>query len=627
MALNSDYVEAHNNLGLTLRDGGQRDEAVDSLRRAVALKSDFAEAHHNLGIVLGEQNSSHDEALESLRRALALEPDFAEAHSHLGIALRGRGKLDEALVSLRRAVVLSRTSPRRTITWPAYCGTATSGTRRSQVSGGPWRSSRTTRKRTATWAWRSKSGASTARPSRACGGRWRSSQNPEAHNNLGIALKNQHQLDEAAESLRRALALKPNYAEAHSNLGIVLRGTGQKHDEAVESLRRALALNPDFAEAHSNLGVALRNQDALDEALESLRRAVVLKQDYAEGYHNLGVMLGDLGQLDEAIAELRRGGGAEVGLRRGALWRGTGPAAPGRSRAGIFRLRMALALRRVRVGGPSVFAATLGRWPLDGRTILLHAEQGLRDTLQLVRYASLVAARGGRVVLECQPELVPLLRGLAWGQPGRGTRRAAARLRPAPPPPEPAPLPRHDPREHPGRSAVRARRSEPTRRRLGGVPTGRRAQDEGGGRVGRPIRTTRPNCVAGRSMSLGVLGALARVQGVQLVALQKGAPAAQAEAPPEGMGLVNLGAYACRRLRGHGGGPRAARPRSSPLTPRSPISQARWGARCGCYSASTPGSALRSRGGRRPRYPTARLFRQERQQVTGKALSRGSPRR
>ena len=80
---------------------------------------------------------------------------------------------------------------------------------------------------------------------------------PRRTTTWAIALKDQGKLDEAVACYRRALELKPDYAEAHNNLGNALKDQG-KLDEAVACYRRALELKPDFAEAHNNLGNALR---------------------------------------------------------------------------------------------------------------------------------------------------------------------------------------------------------------------------------------------------------------------------------------------------------------------------------------------------------------------------------
>jgi len=127
----------------------------------------------------------------------------------------------------------------------------------------------------------------------------------ETHNNLGIAFKAQGKLDEAVAAYRRALELKPDYAEAHNNLGVALQAQG-KPDEAVACYRRALQLQPDYAEAHNNLGGIFQQQRKPDEAVACYRRALQLKPDYAKAYYNLGVALQAQGQLDEAVACYRR---------------------------------------------------------------------------------------------------------------------------------------------------------------------------------------------------------------------------------------------------------------------------------------------------------------------------------
>ena len=127
----------------------------------------------------------------------------------------------------------------------------------------------------------------------------------EAHSNLGNALTNQGKLDEAIAAYRRAIGIKPDYAEAHSNLGNALTNQG-KLDEAIAAYRRAIGIKPDYAEAHSNLGNALTNQGKLDEAVAAYRRAIGIKPDYAEAHSNLGNALRDQGKLDEAIAAYRQ---------------------------------------------------------------------------------------------------------------------------------------------------------------------------------------------------------------------------------------------------------------------------------------------------------------------------------
>ena len=127
----------------------------------------------------------------------------------------------------------------------------------------------------------------------------------EAHTNLGNALQAQGHLAAAAESYRRALALKPDLAVTHYNLGNVLQAQG-KLGEAVGSYRKALALKPDYAEAHYNQGNALQAQGKIDEAVASYRKALAFRPDYAEAHNNLGNVLRKKGLLDEAIGHYRK---------------------------------------------------------------------------------------------------------------------------------------------------------------------------------------------------------------------------------------------------------------------------------------------------------------------------------
>ena len=123
----------------------------------------------------------------------------------------------------------------------------------------------------------------------------------DAHNNMGVTLKDQGKLEEAIAAYRKAVALKPDYAEAHNNIGVALKDQG-KLEEAIVAYSKAISLKPDYAEAHNNIGVIFKDQGKLEEAIAAYSKAISLKPDYAEAHNNIGVIFKDQGKLEEAIA-------------------------------------------------------------------------------------------------------------------------------------------------------------------------------------------------------------------------------------------------------------------------------------------------------------------------------------
>ncbi len=193
-----------------------------------------------------------------------------------------------------------------------------------------------------------------------------------AHSNQGLALKDLGRPEAALIRFRRALAVNPGAAEVHFNLGNTLRATGTLED-ATESLERAVALDPAHLRVRTNLGVTLRDLGRIDAAVDVFDGVIALDPDYADAHWNRALAL-------LLVGDFRRG------------W----PAYEWRWQATSMT--------------PRSFAQPL--WdgaPPEWRTILLHAEQGLGDCLQFIRYAPLVAAKGAKVVVECPPALVGLL--------------------------------------------------------------------------------------------------------------------------------------------------------------------------------------------------------------------------
>jgi Tfp pilus assembly protein PilF len=237
----------------------------------------------------------------------------------------------------------------------------------------------------------------------------------EIHNNLGLALQDQGLLTEAAESYRLALRLNPELADAQNNLGTVLVSRGER-EAAIPCFRNALALRDDYLPAHVNLGSCLQYLERPEEALPLYRRAIALQPGSMEARINLGTAYQELMQPEQAIVVY------EEALRLdpqhpGAHWNlALSLLSIGEFERGWreYEWRFKddqMPSPQSPVPGPQPLAGP--RWdgaPLFGQSILLECEQGLGDTLQFVRYATLVAARGARVLLQCQSaSLKPLL--------------------------------------------------------------------------------------------------------------------------------------------------------------------------------------------------------------------------
>lgn len=238
----------------------------------------------------------------------------------------------------------------------------------------------------------------------------------DALNNRGNTLLALGRLDDALANYDRALAARPNFPEALSNRGTALEKAGRL-DEALASYERAIALRPDYADAHYNRGNALKALKRYDEALASYERAIALRPAYADAHNNRGQVLRELMRYDEAVASYDRAlalqprhvmahcNAASVRLLTGDFSRGWPE----------YEWRW---LKESVISANRMFRQPVWRGgdAIAGKTILLHSEQGLGDTIQFCRYVPLVVARGARVILEVQKPLVALTSGLGAAQ-------------------------------------------------------------------------------------------------------------------------------------------------------------------------------------------------------------------
>jgi tetratricopeptide (TPR) repeat protein len=192
--------------------------------------------------------------------------------------------------------------------------------------------------------------------------------------NRGNALAALEENERAIADYDAALAIAPTHPLAHYNRGNTLRALGRAAD-AIAAYERALSVAPNHAGAWLNRGLALAALNRHREALESYDKVLALQPEHADAHFNAALSLLTIGDYRQGFAEYEW------------RWKRSGMGAGRKFRQSLW----------------------LGEFPLAGRTILLHAEQGLGDTVQFVRYAPLLARAGASVVLEVPPALKPLL--------------------------------------------------------------------------------------------------------------------------------------------------------------------------------------------------------------------------
>ena len=224
---------------------------------------------------------------------------------------------------------------------------------------------------------------------------------------MGVALAGQSKLEEAIEAYNKALAIKPDYAEAYCNIGVALADQG-KLEEAIEAYNKALAIKPDYAEAYSNMVLPSQDQGKLEEAIEAYNKALAIKPDYAEAYSNMGLALADQGKLEEAIEAYNK----SLSLK------------PDYAEAHLNMSYALLAAKDFNQG----FKHHEWRWKTKGRVdyflksakpmwngeknqrVLVWGEQGIGDEIMFSSVILDLYAESLQILVKCDKRLIPLFR-------------------------------------------------------------------------------------------------------------------------------------------------------------------------------------------------------------------------
>ncbi len=231
------------------------------------------------------------------------------------------------------------------------------------------------------------------------------SRNADALHLLGVLALNTNRVSDAISLIEQAIAVAPNQGVYYSNLGSAYL-SACRNDEARALLDHAIRLSPELANAHYNLAVALYNLGRLDESVASYRRALDVDPTDVRTHNNLGNLFLEMGRLDESLFHLEEALKLDPQCASALYNRSLGWLKQGRLPEGWQAYES-----RWLCPGFTKRETTQPAWngaPIPGQTLLVHAEQGLGDTIQFIRYLPMVRTRCSNVIVEVQPGLLPL---------------------------------------------------------------------------------------------------------------------------------------------------------------------------------------------------------------------------
>ena len=372
LARDACHTDAMHLLGLIVSEQGEHEQAVRLIGRADELRPNTAVYLANLGLALRRAGKLGD-SIDRYQRAIRIEPGNAATHFKLGGALRDMQRIEEAEQAYSRALTLD---PSHTEARYERANALHQLNRYPEAI----EEYRTVVER--------------------------EPLNAEAQFNLAVTLMIDNRIEEAEAAYRRALELHPEHAQAFNNLGHILQAKGLFED-ALECYCHSLRIKPDYVEAHYNLGVALQNQNRIEESAAAYRGVLALDPLHADAHNNQGSLHLALNEVTAAIACYQRA--VELAPEHhDAPWNlGLAHLALGNWAEGWkgyeWRFRMNPQLKRD-------FPQPLWQGePLEGKTVLLVAEQGLGDTIQFVRFRKELERRGARTLVEVQERLKPLI--------------------------------------------------------------------------------------------------------------------------------------------------------------------------------------------------------------------------
>jgi tetratricopeptide (TPR) repeat protein len=518
--------------GIALFQLGRVPQAIEAMKAAVQVNPSVPPAWSNLGSMQLSAGDNHG-ALASFERALALGPPMPELLCNVGNLLTELGRWDEAVQRFNAAIAAK---PDLGPAWIGRANVLQLLRRFPEALSDCERALQLMPNHPAALNNKVVSLLGLSRFAEALEAADRSlSVRPGAAHTLSnraSALLGLHRYDEALAAAAQALAVEPTHAQALCNKGAALSRLGRQ-EEALAAYDAALAADPRLQEAWVNRVTPLRHQERYEEALASTGRALGVGAPTPEALRSRGIALFDLGRHDEALASMERAlalnpDDVEAQFNKAQML----------LRAGDFANGLPLYESRKRLEQPFGAAAYpkplwLGESEIAGKTLFIHAEQGLGDVIMFSRYAAPLAQRGANVILSVPDKLKSLFGGFVpdaqviSGVPEDFDLHVPMASLPLALKSTPATIP----------ALPHYLKAEPER-----VTRWRKHMGDAGFKIAIAWQGAKVSNDIGRSFPVALFRDIAAMDGVRLIALQKGLGTEQLESLPPGMVVETLGA-------------------------------------------------------------------------------------
>jgi len=369
---------------------GQLSLAKQLYQQTLEIAPNHADSLHLLGLIIADEGNPQ-QGLQLITKAITLHKNFAAYYLNRGLIYKRLQEYESAILDYQKAIKLEPKS------WQAYSNLGDTYLAQEQHD-----QAIDTYKKVI-------------------------QLNPahkNSYHNIANAYLWKELYREAIEYYQQTLTMDNQCVESLNGMGVALHAL-EKHDEAIACYKQVLQINPNCAQAYANWGLLLTDLNRPQEAEEKHKKAIELEPNSAHFYSNLGISYKEQNQIDLALKNLQKAIDLDPQDVKARFNLSITQLVAGDFEQGWINYESRFNLPERKRGEYHFSQPVWQGENLAGKTLFIHVEQGLGDTIQFVRYIPLIMQYGGNIILESQKELLTLLQAqfptitviLRWNPP------------------------------------------------------------------------------------------------------------------------------------------------------------------------------------------------------------------